>query len=71
MKTCVYDNPSTLRREAWMDGKMVAFISMALMYSKGRAGSPFNGFKTLPFFLNVGRDFIDGRVIGDPEAMGL
>ena len=59
---CVYDNPETMCRELWRDARVVAHISMALMYTRG-----FDGFPTLPCVLNVGRTFIPGRVyFGDP-----
>ncbi len=64
MSVCVYDNPNTATREAWSDGEIVASISMSLMHTEG-----FDGHPNLPFMLNVGRDFIKGNIIGDPEAM--
>lgn len=64
MKCAVFDNPVTRRREAWQDGKLVAFITEKLMYTKG-----FYGSKRMPFMLNCGRDFISGRIIGNAEAL--
>lgn len=62
--TCVYDNPATMCREAWQDGKLIAAISIDLLYKKG-----FNGHPSMFFGLNVGREFIPGRIIGDKEAI--
>jgi hypothetical protein len=64
MTVCVFDNPTTMLREAWQDGKVIAHISERLMYTKG-----FNGYKTMFFGLNVGRDFIPCKVYGDNLAM--
>jgi hypothetical protein len=64
VSAAVYDNPATMCREAWHDGRMLAHISATLMYTKG-----FNGYPTLPFYLNVGRDFVPGRILGDRSAL--
>jgi hypothetical protein len=29
VKSCIYDNPITFRREEWVDGKLVGFIDAA------------------------------------------
>jgi hypothetical protein len=64
MASCVYDNPTTCRREHWVNGRLVSFISESLMCVKG-----FNGHKRLPFELNVGKEFVAGRLFGSKEAM--
>ena len=64
MPICVYDNPTNMRREAWQDGKIIADISMRLMYQKG-----FNGFRQMFFVLNVGKEFIAGKTYGDSQAI--
>lgn len=64
MKTCTYDNPATMQREAWQDGRLVAAISADLMHTKG-----FNGHPRMHMGLNVGRDFIPGEIHGDPSAI--
>jgi hypothetical protein len=61
---CVLDNPATMCREAWRNGQMIAHISATLLLTKG-----FNGFKTMPFMLNCGRDFKPGRIYGDSSAL--
>lgn len=58
----VYDNPNTMCREAWVGDRMIAHISAALMYTRG-----FDGFPSLPFYLNVGREFVEGKVYGTIE----
>lgn len=63
MKVCTFDNPDTLRRECWQDGKLVAFITAALMATKG-----FNGHRRMFFGLNIG-PWKTGQLVGDPDAM--
>ena len=64
MTVCVYDNPSTMAREAWQDGRLIAKISAKLMCAKG-----FDGFSGMPFMLNCGREFESGKIRGDANAM--
>lgn len=64
METCTFDNPIYMCREVWRDGKLEASISLNLMYSKG-----FNGHRTMHMGLNVGKDFIAGKVYGDNIAL--
>lgn len=59
-RTCVFDNPDTFRRECWQDGKLLAFITSALMATKG-----FNGNPQLFFGLNVG-PWKTGQLLGMP-----
>jgi hypothetical protein len=66
MNVCVYDNPSTMSREAWRDGVLIAKISAKLMYTKG-----FDGFQGMPFMLNCGREFESGKIRGDADAMKI
>lgn len=63
MKVCVYDNPATMCREGWKDGKLLAHITRDLMETKGFIGHP-----TIPFYLNQG-PWQEGRIIGDKDAM--
>jgi len=63
MASAVYDNPITMAREAWVDGQLVASISLKLMYIRG-----FNGFPELPFMLNCG-PWEEGKSRGDSEAV--
>ena len=48
-RVCVYDNPETMRREAWRDGKLVCFATADLLLSKG-----FKGDDKFDFRLNCG-----------------
>lgn len=64
MTVCTYDNPETMLREAWQDGKLIAHISAKQMMTKN-----FNGHQGIFFGLNVGRDFVSGRVVGDVNAL--
>lgn len=34
MPICLYDNPSTMRREAWQDGVLLSFVSFELFFLK-------------------------------------
>ena len=64
MNICVYDNPNTMRREAWEDGVMVSAITANLLLSKG-----FKGDKRFDFRLNVGEWELDKFHHGDESAM--
>jgi hypothetical protein len=57
MKSCTFDNPSTMCREQWVDGQLKAHFSAVLIESKH-----FN--KTY-----MPRPFIKCHVIGDIEAI--
>lgn len=61
--TCVYDNPATMAREAFSQGKLLYAMQAELLLSKG-----FRGFRDMPFYMNVG-PWSPGRVIGDRTAM--
>ena len=60
----VYDNPATMLREAWQDGRVVAHISATLMATKG-----FNGHPNMHFALNCGREFEPGKIRGNAAAI--
>lgn len=63
-KCCVYDNPSTCRREAWSDGELVACVSESQLETAG-----FNGHRSFAFMLNTGYRFTPGRITGDKAAL--
>lgn len=42
MSWCSYDNPATMAREMWVDGKMKSFMTAALIETRG---------STLPHFV--------------------
>lgn len=62
MKVCVYDNPATMAREAWKDGRLVGHTQAVLLCSKG-----FRGNRYWPFIFNVG-PWKPGQVCGDKSA---
>lgn len=62
MKTCTYDNPATMQRECWQDGRLIAAYSMALLLSNPRFGL------TQPI---PGRYFFFGANVGDWEPVRL
>ena len=63
MKTAVFDNPATMCREMWQDGKLLAHLSADAMLQKG-----FRGHPTIPLPLNCG-EWCPGRVDGDAAAI--
>lgn len=63
MAVCVYDNPTTMRREAYHEKELKCFISASLMEQ-----NQFHGHKDLPFMLNAGR-WESGRTRGTISAL--
>lgn len=66
MKVAVYDNPCTMRREAWVDGKMEGFVSASTIESEG-----FNIQKLarlVPWIIDDS-PFQPGKIRGDSEAI--
>ena len=63
MKTCVYDNPATMARECWQDGKLVCHYKADLFALK----EPIPARKFF-FGANIG-DWVTGQIVGDKEAM--
>jgi hypothetical protein len=63
-KECVYDNPKTFRREWWINGEMVAFISIEILHSPNNVWihSPLERIH------NLGKWKI-GNVWGDMDAL--
>lgn len=66
MKVCVYDNPATMRREAWIDGFMHSSAAMSLIESKGFKISDISG--KVAWIIHDG-PFNPGEIDGDPEAL--
>jgi hypothetical protein len=65
----VFDNPDTMSRECWQDGKLLCSYSANLLLrrlSKWET-QPVPGEK-LFFGANIG-DWITGQLVGDPCAM--
>lgn len=64
-KACIYDNPRTMRREAWRDGRLVAHVSANLTSCDGFDGWP----EDAPVILNCG-PWQPDRARGTRVAMG-
>jgi hypothetical protein len=54
VRYCVYDNPATMCREVWVDGRLVEHWTLDLLLTSRRLGS---------------RAWRDGRVLGDATAL--
>ncbi len=65
IKTCTYDNPATMCREAWRDKRLIAHITAEFLFRKPSVHHRF----IIHMGLNVG-DWKEGQKIGDPEAIG-
>ena len=65
MKTCTYDNPATMYREAWRDKRLIAHITAEFLFQKPTICPR----PPIHMGLNVG-DWKEGQKIGDPEAIG-
>ena len=67
MSVCTYDNPITMSRECWSDGKLIYKYDASLILSK-------DNWPILPeyffFGANVG-DWNPGQMIGSQDAMKL
>lgn len=64
IKTCTYDNPATMCREAWRDKRLIAHVTAEFLFHHP------HGFRfVIHMGLNVG-DWKEGQKIGDPEAIG-
>jgi hypothetical protein len=61
---CVYDNPSTMARELWQDGKLAHHVTACVLESRG-----FKGGRWFPFQLNVGYWECGRLWYGDINAM--
>ena len=58
-----FDNPATMAREAWVNGRMIAHITADALIQKGFRGGPW-----FPFYLNIG-EWREGMILGDPGAI--
>jgi hypothetical protein len=64
MSVCTIDNPATMQRECWHDGKLICAVHGALFFIE-----PFPVPRERFFFgANIG-DWKTGQIIGDPKAM--
>lgn len=64
MKVAVFDNPATMARECWQDGKVIAHLTADVMDAKG-----FRGHESIFFGLDLGRPWETGKVVGNAEAI--
>lgn len=62
MVVCTFDNPDTMCRECWQDGKLICSYSVHLLMQKGKMFPMFFG-------ANIG-DWKVGQLVGDPNAIG-
>ena len=65
MSVCTYDNPTTMNRECWQDGKMICHYAFNLLPPFAREPIPANLFF---FGANTG-EWEMGKLVGDAEAM--
>lgn len=65
IKCCVYDNPRTMARECWQDGKLIVAYSMVTVLQIGQWPPPPKMFH---MGANVG-DWCTGQLIGDCDEM--
>lgn len=63
-KVCTYDNPATMARECWQDGKLVVSYSAELFFLK-KWPVP----RELYFFGASIGDWKTGQLVGDADAL--
>lgn len=69
MPVCVFDNPATMARECWQNGRLLCSYYSGLFLRKRAPGETQPIPPELFFFgANVG-PWTSGRLIGDPNAM--
>lgn len=73
VKTCTIDNPFTLSRECWQDGKLVAQYDALLFWIKSVLNPNKSAWDDLPaerrfFGANIG-PWKDGQIVGDLGAL--
>lgn len=65
MKFCVFDNPRQYRREIWVDGGIMAWVTHEFIEF---AVPGWSRLSELGYPMHEGK-FDPGRIVGDPEAM--
>lgn len=75
MTVCTIDNPNTMARECWQDGRLLCSYSVLLFMRKSARDPRKSAWDDLPaeqrfFGANVG-PWKDGQIFGDAGAMGL
>lgn len=65
MSSCTFDNPATMARECWQDGKLICHYKAILFFI-----DPFPIPSEYFFFgANIG-PWKEGQIVGDKTAMG-
>ena len=64
MAVCTYDNPDTMSRECWQDGRLVCYYSACVLALKEWPVRE----RQLYLCANIG-DWVAGQIVGDKEAM--
>lgn len=62
---CVYDNPATMARECWQNGKLMLHYSMTILPPQSKNPIPSEHFF---FGANIG-PWKEGQLVGDADAM--
>ncbi len=65
VRVCTFDNPATMARECWQDGKLLVHYSAEILPPFARYPIPARSFF---FGANIG-PWQTGRLVGDVEAM--
>lgn len=65
MAVCTYDNPATMARECWQDGKLLCHYTAQLLPPFAREPIPAENFF---FGANIGPWKL-GQMVGDAEAI--
>jgi hypothetical protein len=65
MAVCTYDNPATMARECWQDGKLICYYACQLLPPYTKEPIPDEHFF---FGANIG-PWKPGQMVGDAEAM--
>ena len=62
---CVHDNPATMSRECWQDGKLICALSAEMFFVREHISSPvvFMG-------VNLLGEWEEGQYFGDLKAKG-
>ncbi len=64
MSVALYDNPATMCREAWRNGRLDGHLSASLLLNRS-----FRGDRSMPFWLNGAHPWKPGHVDGDSLAV--
>jgi hypothetical protein len=65
IRVCVYDNPATMQRECWQNGKIICSYTASLLPPFAKTKIPAH---LLFFGANIG-EWITGQLIGNKDAV--